>query len=109
MGDTSYTHNKLNRPVINEHTISLLVNAYFDHLAHLFPVISRSEFAAKQTPPPLLLYSICGLGATRREFPREVFNGVRGVINGLLRSNDILSDAHIENVQALVSLHPSQS
>ncbi|KAI9637068.1 fungal-specific transcription factor domain-containing protein [Dioszegia hungarica] len=103
-GDPSHTHNKLNRPVINARTISLLVNAYFDHLAHLFPVISRSEFAAKQTPPPLLLYSICGVGSTRREFPREIFAGVRGIINGLLRSNDILSDARIENVQALLVL-----
>lgn len=38
-----------------------------------------------------------------RHFPREVFAGVRGVINGLLRSNDILSDARFEHVQALVS------
>jgi hypothetical protein len=51
----------------------------------------------------LLLYSICGLGATRREFPRQVFAGIRGVINGLIRSNDVLSDARFENVQALVS------
>ena len=39
-----------------------------------------------------------------RHFPREVFAGVRGVINGLLRSNDILSDARFEHVQALVSV-----
>lgn len=51
-----------------------------------------------------MLYSICGLGATRRQFPKEIFTGVRGVINGILRSNDILSDARIENVQALLLL-----
>jgi hypothetical protein len=101
-GDTDDHRERHSRP-IKAHTISLLVNAYFDHLAHLFPVISRAEFAATATPPPLLLYSICGVAATRREFPREVFAAVRGVINGLMRSNDILSDARIENVQALVS------
>jgi hypothetical protein len=70
----------------------------------LFPIISRAEFTAMPNPSPLLLYSICGLGATRRQFPRNVFASVRGVINGLIRSNDILSDARFENVQALVSI-----
>ncbi|ORY31213.1 fungal-specific transcription factor domain-domain-containing protein [Naematelia encephala] len=102
--DPTRAHNRLNRPVLSAQTISLLVNAYFDQLAPLFPIISRAEFAAKATPSPLLLYAICGLGATRRQFPREVFAGVRGVINGLLRSNDILSDARFENVQALLLL-----
>jgi len=93
----------MNRPVLSGHTISLLVNAYFDTINPLFPIVSRGDFAAKSSPSPLLLYAICGLGSTRRQFPREIFAGVRGVINGLLRSNDILSDARFENVQALVS------
>jgi hypothetical protein len=101
--DPSRAHNRLNKPILSAHTISLLVNAYFEHLAPLFPVVSRTDFAAKANPSPLLLYSICGLAATMRHFPREVFAGVRGVINGLLRSNDILSDARFEHVQALVS------
>lgn len=102
--DPTKAHNRLTRPVLSAQTISLLVNEYFDHVAPLFPIISKSDFASKLKPGPLLLYAICGLGATRRKFPREVFAGVRGVINGLLRSNDILSDARMENVQALVSL-----
>ncbi|KAK8850554.1 hypothetical protein IAR55_004472 [Kwoniella newhampshirensis] len=102
--DPTKAHNRLNKPILSGHTMSLLVNAYFNEIAPLFPIISRSEFAAKSSPSPLLLYSICGLGATRRQFPREVFSGVRGVINGLLRSNDILSDARFENVQALLLL-----
>ncbi|WWC92343.1 uncharacterized protein L201_007298 [Kwoniella dendrophila CBS 6074] len=102
--DPTRAHNRLNKPVLSGQTMSLLVNAYFKEVAPLFPVISRAEFASKSTPSPLLLYSICGLGATRRQFPREIFAGVRGVINGLLRSNDILSDARFENVQALLLL-----
>lgn len=101
-GDPTKAHNRLNKPILSASMISLLVNSYFEHLAPLFPIISRAEFAAKQNPSPLLLYAICGLGATRRQFSREVFAGVRGVINGLLRSNDILSDARLEHVQALV-------
>ena len=91
------------KPILSGHLITQLVNAYFEFINPLFPIISRSEFAAKVNPSPLLLYSICGLGSTRRQFPRDVFAAVRGVINGLLRSNDILSDARFENVQALVS------
>nr|XP_019000336.1 uncharacterized protein I203_07116 [Kwoniella mangroviensis CBS 8507]OCF63797.1 hypothetical protein I203_07116 [Kwoniella mangroviensis CBS 8507] len=102
--DPTRAHNRLNKPVLSGQTMSLLVNAYFSEVAPLFPIISRAEFAAKTPPSPLMLYSICGLGATRRQFPREIFAGVRGVINGLLRSNDVLSDAKIENVQALLLL-----
>lgn len=101
--DPSRQHGRLNKPVLSAVLIEKLVNAYFDHLAPLFPVVSRADFAAKSNPSPLLLYSICGLAATMRQFPREVFSSVRGVINGLLRSNDILSDARFEHVQALVS------
>jgi hypothetical protein len=50
--DPSGTHNRLNKPLLSAQTISLLVNAYFEHLAPLFPVISRSDFAAKQNPSP---------------------------------------------------------
>ena len=102
-GDDLSRANRMNKPVLSAQIMSALVNAYFDHISPLFPVISKADFSSKATVSPLLLYAICGVGATRREFPREVFAGVRGVINGLLRSNDILSDARFENVQALVS------
>jgi hypothetical protein len=95
---------KLAKSALNAQNISQLVNAYFDNQAQFFPIISRAEFAAKANPSPFLLYSICGIGSTMREFPRELFSGIRGVINGMLRSNDILSDARLEHVQALVSL-----
>lgn len=102
--DPTKAHNRLNKPVLSAQTMSLLVNTYFDEVAPILPIISRAEFASKSNPSPLMLYSICGLGATRRQFPKELFTGVRGVINGILRSNDILSDARIENAQALLLL-----
>ena len=101
--DLSRAHNRMNRPVLSGQTMSMLVNAYFDNVAHLFPVVSKGDIMGQTSVSPLLLYAICGVGATLRRFPRDVFAGVRGVINGLLRSNDILSDARFENVQALVS------
>ncbi len=101
--DPTKPHKRHGKAVLSAQMITQLVNAYFDHLSPLLPIISRTEFAAKANPSPLLLYAICGLGASRREFPREVFAAVRGVVNGLLRSNDILSDARFEHVQALVS------
>jgi hypothetical protein len=53
-------------------------------------------------PPPLLLYAMAGVASTRRGVKREVFNAIRGVINGLIRNNDVLSDPSLTNVQALV-------
>lgn len=103
-GEDPMRAQKHNKSILSGQLITQLVNAYFDNLAPFFPIISRTEFATKANPSPLLLYSICGLGSTQRKFPREVFAAVRGVINGLLRSNDILSDARFENVQALVSV-----
>ena len=35
---------------------------------------------------------------------RDVFNAIRTIINGIIRNNDVLSDASIENVQALVGM-----
>ncbi|WRT70727.1 uncharacterized protein IL334_007725 [Kwoniella shivajii] len=102
--DPTRGHSRLNKPALSGQTMSLLVNAYFKEASPLFPIISRAEFAAKTAPSPLLLYAICGVASTRRQFPREVFASVRGVLNGLLRSNDVLSDARFENVQALLLL-----
>ena len=101
--DPTRSYKNLVRPHLNAEMITDLVNAYFEQIAPLFPVVQKSRLT-KNPPSPFLLYSMCGLGATLRRFPREIFTGVRGVINGMLRSNDILSDARFENVQALVRL-----
>jgi hypothetical protein len=45
---------------------------------------------------------MAGVASTRRGVKREVFNAIRGVINGLIRNNDVLSDPSLTNVQALV-------
>ena len=57
--------------------IERLVNSYFQNVAPLFPVVSRVEFLKEGKDSPLLLYAICGVAATRRDVPREVFNSLR--------------------------------
>lgn len=71
-------------------------------MAPLFPIVAKSDFIKGRKPPPLLLYALAGVAATRRGVSRDVFNAIRTIINGIIRNNDVLSDASIENVQALV-------
>jgi len=84
--------------------ISNLVNDYFEHVAPIFPIVSKHEFADSESPSPLLLYVMCGVASTRRGRPREVFTAIRSVINGMIRNNDVMSDSSYENVQALLIL-----
>lgn len=88
--------------VLSSKLISSLINSYFQHVAPLFPIVAKSDFIKGRKPPPLLLYALAGVAATRRGVSRDVFNAIRTIINGIIRNNDVLSDASIENVQALV-------
>ncbi|KAJ9116170.1 hypothetical protein QFC20_000850 [Naganishia adeliensis] len=90
--------------VLSSKLISSLINSYFQHVAPLFPIVAKSDFIKGRKPPPLLLYALAGVAATRRGVSRDVFNAIRTIINGIIRNNDVLSDASIENVQALLIL-----
>ncbi|GHJ88873.1 hypothetical protein NliqN6_5275 [Naganishia liquefaciens] len=90
--------------VLSSKLISSLINSYFQHVAPLFPIVAKSDFIKGRRPPPLLLYALAGVAATRRGVSRDVFNAIRTIINGIIRNNDVLSDASIENVQALLIL-----
>ncbi|KAL0574331.1 hypothetical protein V5O48_007613, partial [Marasmius crinis-equi] len=81
-----------------------LVNAYFTEVAPLLPVITKSEFLAHATPPPILLYSMCLVTAARREVPQQVFDSIRHTVDTILKTDDILSNASVVNVQALLIL-----
>jgi len=94
------------KPILTAALISTLVNSYFTHIAPLFPIVCKKQFVKGGNPPPLLLYAMAGAASTRRGVKKEVFNAIRGVINGLIRNNDVLSDPSLTNVQALVSLVP---
>ena len=105
--DSTKEHSLLNKPVLSAQLVSMLVNSYFEHMSPMFPIVSRADFTRTPNPSPFLLYAICGIASTRRNVPREVFSAVRGMINGIIRSNDVLSDAKLEHVQALVSINDS--
>ena len=97
------------KPILTAALISTLVNSYFTHIAPLFPIVCKKQFVKGGNPPPLLLYAMAGAASTRRGVKKEVFNAIRGVINGLIRNNDVLSDPSLTNVQALVSFLPCDS
>ncbi|EST08984.1 Zn(2)-C6 fungal-type DNA-binding domain protein [Kalmanozyma brasiliensis GHG001] len=84
-----------------------LVNTYFEKVATLFPVVTKSEFLHLSPTPPLLLYAICGVSALSRQVPKEVLGAVKMTINALFRENDFLSSSNSVTVRALLvmSLH----
>ena len=79
-----------------------LVNTYFEKVATLFPVVTKSEFLHLSPTPPLLLYAICGVSALSREVPKEVLGAVKMTINALFRENDFLSSSNSVTVRALL-------
>lgn len=84
-----------------------LVNTYFEKIGHLFPVMTKSEFLHLSPPPPLLLYSICGIATLSRDVPKEVLMAVKTTLNSLFRDMDLLSNSNNNTVKALLimSLH----
>ncbi|PBK97084.1 hypothetical protein ARMGADRAFT_923912 [Armillaria gallica] len=84
--------------------IQQLVNAYFEYVAPLLPIVTKKEFLASSPPPPILLYSMCLVAAARREVPQGVFDSIRYTVNALIRADDVLSTASIVNVQSLLIL-----
>ncbi|KIK57624.1 hypothetical protein GYMLUDRAFT_75242 [Collybiopsis luxurians FD-317 M1] len=84
--------------------IEQLVNAYFNEVAPLLPVITQAEFLAHSSPPPILLYSMCLVAAARREVPQQVFDSIRYTVNSIIKTEDVLSTASIVNVQSLLIL-----
>ncbi|SJX64547.1 related to ASG1-activator of stress genes [Sporisorium reilianum f. sp. reilianum] len=79
-----------------------LVNTYFEKIATLYPVVTKSEFLHLSPTPPLLLYAICGVAALSREVPREVRGAVKMTVNALFRENDFLSSSNTVTVRALL-------
>ncbi|KAK7054697.1 hypothetical protein VNI00_003160 [Paramarasmius palmivorus] len=89
---------------VDQNVLERLVNTYFTEVAPLLPVITKAEFLAHSTPPPILLYSMCLVTAARREIPQQVFDSIRHSVDTIIRTDDVLSNASIVNVQALLIL-----
>jgi hypothetical protein len=98
---------RLDKYVLPGPVMSALVNKYFEYDNMFLPVISRDEFLASPKPNPFLLYCMCASASVGREYPRHVFQRLRGLVNGLIRCNEILSHAKLEHVQALLIISPT--
>lgn len=94
------------RPVLHvePEVIQSLVNAYFTDVAPILPIVTKAEFLSTSNPPPVLLYSMCLVAAARREIDHATFDAIRHTVNSLIKSEDVLSEAKIVNVQALLIL-----
>ncbi|WOO82049.1 Acetamidase regulatory protein [Vanrija pseudolonga] len=101
-GEDGSLSSSLEKYVLPADTMTTLLNTFFDYDLQFLPVVLRQELLAEKRVYPFLLYAICGLASTRREFPRHIFQRLRGVLNSLIRSNDLLSNARLEHVQALI-------
>jgi hypothetical protein len=89
---------------LDKDLLERLVNAYFTDLAPLLPVVTKAEFIAGGSPPPILLYSMCLVAAARRDVPQSVFDSLRHAVNHLIKQDDVLSNASIVHVQSLLIL-----
>lgn len=89
---------------IEKDVIEKLVNSYFTDVAPLLPVVTQAEFLSNTNPAPVLLYSMCLVAAARREVPAKIFDSLRFTVNNVIKTDDVLSTASIENVQALLIL-----
>ncbi|KAF7796719.1 hypothetical protein EIP86_007902 [Pleurotus ostreatoroseus] len=103
-GEYQTTHPKPADLHIERDVVEKLVNAYFQDVAPLLPVITREEFLANSPPPPILLYAMCLVAAARREVPQAVFESIRYAVNSLIKAEDVLSTATIVNLQSLLIL-----
>ena len=102
--DEQVPHPKPMDSRLDPEIIQKLVNAYFNHISPMLPIITQAEFLSNPSPPPILLYSMCLVAAARREVPQTVFDSIRYAVNGVIKADDVLSTASITNVQALLIL-----
>jgi hypothetical protein len=98
------THPKALDLHIEPETIEQLLNAYFQDIAPILPIVTRSEFLTNPNPPAILLYSMCLVAAARREVPQSIFDTIRHAVNTIIKADDVLSTASVVNVQALLIL-----
>lgn len=101
---------------VEREVLERLVNYYFKNIAPMFPVVTETEFLhgtgesesrdrlsdTSYRPAPLLLYAICVMAATARDVPLHVFESLRIMLNTVIRSDEVLSNATLVNIQALL-------
>ncbi|EKC98861.1 hypothetical protein A1Q2_06832 [Trichosporon asahii var. asahii CBS 8904] len=91
---------------LDENIMTNLINSYYEYDHQFLPIIPRDEFIASGKPHPFLLYCMCAVASCKSDFPRSVFTRMRGMVNGLLRANEIMSNPTIEHIQGLLIISP---
>ncbi|KAF8333946.1 fungal-specific transcription factor domain-containing protein [Cantharellus anzutake] len=95
---------------VERHVLERLVNYYFKNIAPIFPIVTEDEFlhgtgdsaSSNYRPSPVLLYAICVMSATARGTPLSVFENLRKILNHIMKTDDVVSNASLSNIQALL-------
>lgn len=89
-------------PGLQAELVEQLVNRYFEGPARRFPVISRMDFLSATSLSPLLLYTICGVGALAHEVPPAILRTIKQLIAHAMRDDDTMNRSSLQTIQALL-------
>lgn len=97
---TDLARQRLSADVMNKLTCE-----YFDNLATLFPIVTRSEFGCGATPE--VRYAVASVAARSRTVPPFVRNSLRTELNRVLSASKLSSGSSLSTISALLilSLH----
>jgi hypothetical protein len=78
-------------------------SSYFftTHATH-FPIVSRADFLGTERPTALLFNCICAVSALSHHVAPAILRTLKSSIRSHLRSEDILDNSNIPNIQALL-------
>ncbi|CEQ41923.1 SPOSA6832_03680 [Sporobolomyces salmonicolor] len=79
-----------------------LLNYYFTTHATHFPIVSRADFLGTERPTALLFNCICAVSALSHHVAPAILRTIKATIRSHLRSEDILDNSNIPNIQALL-------
>ncbi|GAA6005579.1 hypothetical protein JCM11491_003690 [Sporobolomyces phaffii] len=79
-----------------------LLNYFFTTHATHFPIVSRADFLGTERPTALLFNCICAVSALSHHVAPAILRTLKSSIRSHLRSEDILDNSNIPNIQALL-------
>ncbi|GAA5829418.1 hypothetical protein JCM3766R1_001091 [Sporobolomyces carnicolor] len=79
-----------------------LLNYFFTTHATHFPIVSRADFLGTERPTALLFNCICAVSALSHHVAPAILRTLKSSIRSHLRSEDILDNSNVPNIQALL-------
>lgn len=79
-----------------------LLNYYFTTHSEHYPIISKADFVSTGSPTTLLFNVLCGISALSHHVSPSILRTIKSTLRQTLRSNDILDNSSIPNIQALL-------